>query len=73
MTDLVPLFSCTLSCCLRLTVLVVQGHARLRQFRRTADLGAGHVTFKDVPKFSSFFVPIGLGDVGPHVREHGIP
>ena len=39
---------------------------------RPADLGAGHITFKIVPLFPGILVPIGIGDVEPHVREYGI-
>ena len=39
---------------------------------RPADLGAGHITFKIVPLFPGILVPLGIGDVEPHVREYGI-
>ena len=57
---------------LRLAVPVVRGHACARQFRRSADLGAGHVAFQFVSRFSGGFTPVGTGDVEPHMREHGI-
>ena len=51
---------------------MVRGYARPRKFSRTGDFGAGHVTFKVVPRFPGSLVPVCASDVEPHVRAHGI-
>ena len=55
-----------------LAVLVVRGHALLYQSSRSADLSAGSCHVQDGPATSCSCVPVCAGDVGPHVRKHGI-